>query len=132
MNIITKCGSVLLVAALPLSAKANQEPTATKHEQRWTGTVTAVNAQNKTLTGEHWEFAEIFNIGDKCAISTVDNKEAALGDLRAGEKVRIRYQKVEGVLVADRIVEKALRCDGTVRSVDKRAGIVTIEEGPLY
>ena len=52
--------------------------------------------------------------------------------MRAGEKVRIRYQKVDGVLVANRIAEKALRCEGTVRSVDKHAGTVTIEEGPLY
>jgi len=109
MNMIRNCGFVFLIAVLPVSAKASQEPTARKHERCWTGTLTAVNTQGRALTGEHWHFSKTFYLGEKCAISTVDNKEASLADLRPGEKVRIRYQDTEGVLVADRIAERALR-----------------------
>lgn len=132
MNNIKNIGYTVLIAALPLSAKGDQGRSEPKHEQVWIGTITVVDTKAKTLTGEHWRFAKSFDLGQKCAISTVDNKEAALGDLRPGEKVNIRYQQAEGVLVADRITEQALRYDGRVQSVDQKAGTITMEERPLY
>jgi hypothetical protein len=120
------------MATLPVSAQANQPPTERNSESTWTGTVTAVSAQNKTLTGKYWWFSKTFNFGQRCAISTVDNKEASLTDLRPGEQVKVQYQDVEGVLVADRIVEQALHYGGTVHAVDPKAGTVTMEQPPLY
>ena len=132
MKTIMKLGAGLLLAVVPAGAQANPEPAPISHEKCWTGDVTVVNTQNKTLTGEHWQFSKTFYLGEKCPISTVDNHDATLSDLRPGEKVRIRYRSVEGVLVADRIVEEALHYKGTVQSVDPNTHTLTMAEAPLY
>lgn len=124
--------SVVLGVTLPVCLFAGQEVTGVKHERYWTGTITAVDTQNNTVSGTHWMVGDTFDIGQKCAIDTIDNKEAKLGDLRPGEKARIEYREVEGVRVADRIAELALRYDGTVHSVDQTAGVITMAEAPLY
>jgi hypothetical protein len=132
MKTIMNTGFVLLLAALPAGVNANPDPATQGQESYWTGTLTAVNTGEKTLRGERWRLPKTFHLGVQCAISTIDNKQAALGDLRPGEEVQIRYQDAEGVLVADRIAEKALRYNGSVRDVDLKAGTVTMAEAPLY
>jgi len=116
----------------PVVASADQEMAVKKNESTWTGTVAAVNPQNSTITGKWWWFTKTFNLGDNCAISVPDKNEGALSDLRPGEKVKIRYQDVEGVLVADRITERPLHCRGTVRDVDRNAKTVMIEGNTAY
>lgn len=101
-------------------------------EKTWQGTLSAVNTQDNTVMAKHWGFTETFHLGDKCAIMAVDKKEAPLSDLRPGEKVKISYQELEGVRVANRITERALHYGGTVHAVDASAGTVTMAEAPLY
>ena len=101
-------------------------------EETWTGTLTAVNAREKTFKAEHLLFTKTFSLGEQCAISTLDNQKAALSDLRPGEKVKVRYQAVEGVLVADQVAERPLHYTGTVQAIDPMARTVTMEEPPLY
>jgi hypothetical protein len=124
MNTIMKYGFVALLAALPVSVRAG--------EQTWTGTITAVNGQEKTLTGKSFLFSKTFNLGDHCAIATVDNREASLTDLRPGEQAKVHYRDVEGVLVADRITAKALHYTGRIKAIDPTAKTVTMEEAALY
>jgi hypothetical protein len=132
MRTVTTIGILVLVSAFAVGAYAEPQMGARKNEQNWGGTLTAVNAQDNTVTGQHWWSTETFHAGKNCAIVAVDKKEAALSDLRPGEKVKIRYQDVEGVRVADRIVERALHDGGTVQAVDAKAGTVTMQEPPLY
>ena len=132
MNTITKCAFVALAAAVPFDVQANQMPTQKHSEDTWTGTLTAVNAQEKTFKGEHWLFTKTFDLGAQCAISTLDNQKAALSDLRPGEKVKVHYQDVEGVLVVDHIAESPLHYTGTIHAVDPVAQTLTMEEPPLY
>lgn len=120
------------MAAFPVGAQTKQAAAGTTRDRSWTGTVTCVNAQDNTLRGKRGFFTKTFDLGGKCPISTVDKKEAALSDLRPGERVTIHYQDVEGVLVARRIAEKPLHYAGTVHNIDSKAGIVTMEETPLY
>ena len=132
MNSITRCGFLALMIALPLSVRAGQQPGRTANEKTWYGTVTAVNTRDHTLTVKRVWFTRTFNIGEHCAIAAIDKKEAALSDFSPGEKVRVHYQNAEGVLVADRITERALRYEGTVQAVDQEARTVTMEQAPLY
>lgn len=132
MNTITRYALASLVAALPVSAKADQRAAAKVNDGTWTGTLTAVSEVNKSFTGEHGLFTKTFKLGENCSISTLEKKKAALGDLRPGEKVTIHYHRAEGVLIANRIAERPLRYTGTVHSVDQKAGILTMEEAPLY
>ena len=115
-----------------VSLLAKQQSTERNSGKTWAGTVTAVSAQNKTLTGKHWLFSRTFNLGEKCDISTVDSEKASLTDLHPGEQVRVHYQNAEGILVADRIAEWPLHYTGTVHAIDQKARTVTMEEVPLY
>ena len=132
MRKITNIGVLVLLAALPTSLNASQQALDRHHEKTWEGTLTAVDTQDNTVKGEHWGATRTFHLGNNCIVVVIDKKEAALSDLRAGEKVRIHYQNAEGVFVADHIAERALRYDGTVKAVDSRAGTITMAEAALY
>ncbi len=132
MNSITRYGALALMIALPLGVRAGQQPGGTTNEKTWFGTVGAVNTQDNTLTVKRGWFTKTFSIGEHCAVAAIDKKEAALSDLSPGERVLVRYQNAEGVLVADRIVERALRYEGTVQAMDQKAATVTMEQAPLY
>jgi hypothetical protein len=132
MRTITKLGLVILMTALPAGVKASQPSAESNHEQTWTGTLTAVNTQNESLTGGHWWYHETFNVGKHCAISTVDKAHAGLADLRPGEEARIRYREAEGVRVADHVSERPLHYTGTVQAVNAKQRMVTMAEAALY
>ncbi len=132
MKNITKLSLWLAVSSLPLGLFASTARAAEGHECTWNGTVTAVNPQDKIVTAKGWFQTKTFNIGARCGITAVDKPQAALTDLRPGDKVRIRYQKSGGVLVADRIDERALKVTGTLQSVDPKTGVVGLEAPPLH
>ncbi len=133
MKTISTMGLLALLVAVPLGLKAGEQTSSMNNEQSCTGTLTALNPQDNTMAVRPplW-FARTFHIGQKCAVSSLDKSSAVLSDLRPGEKVEIRYQNVQGVLVADRITERALRYDGTVRDVNQKDGTVTMAQAPLY
>ena len=132
MKTISKMTLLSLLVALPLGVKAGDQTASMNNEQRCNGTLTAVNAQDNTMTVRPLWFNKTFHIGQNCAVSALDKSTAAVSDLRPGEKVEIRYQDVQGVLVANRITERALRYDGTVQEVNQKNGTVTMAEAPLY
>ncbi len=134
MITIKNIGLLALAVALPVGGSAYAQSTEPSQENTWTGKLTAVNAQDNRVKGEHWRLAgtRTFNLGRNCAISTIDKKEASLSDLRPGERVWIRYRDVEGVLVTDRIVEQGQHFRGTVGSIDSKDRTVTMTEAPLY
>jgi hypothetical protein len=117
---------VAIVTVLPVSALASHE------EKSWTGTLTAVKPGGKVITATDSLHMRTFDLGSHCAVSTMDNQAAALSDLRPGEQVVIRYQSVHGALVANSITEKALRCTGSIQTVDSREGVITVSEGSLF
>ena len=131
-NTMTTLGSLLLVSILSVSAKADQQTSETRHEKTWRGTLTEVNAQNRTIRCERWMVTETFRLGDHCVVSAIDKTDATLSDLHPGEKVEIQYQKGEGVRVAERIAERALSYVGRVRDMDRRDRIVTIENKAFH
>ncbi|HZF00937.1 MAG TPA: DUF5666 domain-containing protein [Methylomirabilota bacterium] len=67
-----------------------------------------------------------FNIGSSCAFVLWDNPAGAMSDLRAGEKVKVSYQNANGVLVADRIEQKMMREEGTVKAIEQAAHTMTL------
>src|SRR5690242_14193990 len=99
MQTKTKLGLVLLVSVLPIAAIA----AGAESEKVWRGTLIAVDTQDKTVTAKKWYITRTFNVGDNCTIAALNKKDASLSDLSPGEKVRIRYQESQGVLLADRI-----------------------------
>jgi hypothetical protein len=95
--------------------------------------------------------SQTFKVDDGCKVVTPDKKQATLADLKVGDKVNIRYQSQNGVLVADRIVvpqprtakqpktsspsghpqqppkpTNELRAHGTITGINPQANTVTI------
>ena len=128
MSKIRVLGYWTLVSLLPLGASAGGPTCSAKSEAAWTGRLTAVNADNHTITAKSWWQSRTFNVGSTCAISTMDKKTAALSDLRPGEKVRVRYQTAGGVRIAERIGVEPLHLTGTVQAVDQTARTLTLEQ----
>ena len=69
-----------------------------------------------------------FNLGDSCTFVLMDKSSGSIGDLRPGEKITVNYQNAHGVLVADRIEQKPMTCEGTVKHIDPAAHTMKLRE----
>jgi len=127
--IVIECA--VLTALYPALARADQPSAREDSQKTWTGALVAVDAEDNTVSGKHLFTRETFHLGRDCVISAVDKSRASLSDLRPGEKVAIQYQNAEGVLVANRINEKALSYSGAVYAVDETTHALTMEEPPI-
>ncbi len=125
MNTIKAIHLLVLGVTLPLVAGAAEKGTS------WAGTLTSVR-EAKTITVSDALQTRTFELSPDCAIITGDNKAGTLNDLQPGEQVVIRYQRENGELVADSISEKVLRYTGSVRSIDSKDGLVTVETKSVW
>jgi hypothetical protein len=132
MKTIRQYGVIALLATLPLGVQAGQAKSEKNHDERWSGAVTSVNTANKSVTGTSWLASKTFNLGENCAIVTLDKKEGSLADLRPGDKIKVHYRDVEGVLVADRIAERPLHYSGRVHAINEQTRTLTMHEPALY
>jgi Cu/Ag efflux protein CusF len=101
------------IAALALSftepvraqdTSTNAPPPKMKRHQ-FTGEVTAIDAKAGTvIVKKAGADSKTFKIGEKTKYSTADKKDAALADIKVGDKVTVSYTEDEGgVLTAHKI-----------------------------
>jgi Cu/Ag efflux protein CusF len=121
------CASVLTLTALP--SAADQATTAAKPDKIYAGTVVSVNPNGRTIEVKGLLFSKNFNLGENCAYVLWNKPAGAIGDLRAGEKVKIAYQDASGVLVADRIKQEPMTDQGMVKAIDPAAHTLTLRSG---
>ena len=122
-------GLSVLTATAAITALADQAATAARSEKSYTGTVTAVDPNERMLSVKGWTMMnKKFNLGDNCAYTLLDKNAGTINDLRPGEKVTINYQNASGVLVADRVTQQALRYEGMVKSIDMNARVLTLHD----
>lgn len=119
------CASVLTLTALPAAAD-QQAATAAKPDKTYTGTVISVNPNERVLHVRGLMLSKDFNLGDSCAFVLMDKSSGAMNDLRPGEKITVNYQDAHGVLVADRVEQKPMSYEGTVKSIDPAAHTLTL------
>jgi hypothetical protein len=119
---ISRYGILALAALVPLCAGA-------KSEASWTGMVTAMNTDSHTVSAETWWRTLRFYVGNDCAISTPEKANAALKDIRAGEKVTVSYRKQGSLRIADRIQVHSLYTTATVLAIDAKDRLLTLDEG---
>ncbi len=118
--------AAFLTATAVFRASADQATTTVQPEKNYTGTVVSVDPKELTLTAKGWIFSKRFNLGAACSYATLDKSPGTVGDLRPGEKVVIRYQDANGVLVADRVEQLPMRYVGMVKTVDPGAHTLTL------
>ena len=91
------------------------------------GTVSAVDAVEKTVSVKGTMFSKTFNASDACKVSLEDKPEAALSDLRVGQKVDVRYQDAQGVLVAGQITQHNLMLKGYITKIDPAKRMLAVK-----
>jgi Cu/Ag efflux protein CusF len=71
---------------------------------RYTGEVTAIDEKAGTvIVKKEGAESKTFQIGEKTRYATTDKKEAAITDVKVGDKVTVTYMEEDGVLKAHKI-----------------------------
>jgi hypothetical protein len=128
---MTVCAS-LLASALALNSVRADDSTSTAGDKTCTGTVTAVDAGQHVVRISEFFFPRSFVLGDSCTVSVGENPNAAVTDLRPGQKIMVQYKDAHGVLVADRIEQQKLHYDGSVTAIDPANGMLTVWHSGHY
>ena len=94
-------------------------------EKRYTGMIVSADPKERTLTVKGTMFSKKeFILGDNCAYSFLytmlinNDGDGSASNLRGGEKVAVTYQDADGVLIADRIEQQPMQCNGIVKRID--------------
>jgi len=130
----TCTAATALVALLSLAqaspAADNGSCNAAMKEKTFTGDVTAVDAPEKTLSVKGFWLTRNFNTAADCKVSLGD-KAAALAELRPGQRVDVRYESDNGVLIARSIAQHDLAYTGRITAIDPAAHKLSVKEGLL-
>jgi Cu/Ag efflux protein CusF len=124
-------GASALTLATAFKAPADETATAAKPDKTYTGTVNAVDPNERTLDVKGIMLSKKFNLGDNCVYALWNKPAGAMGDLRPGEKVTIAYQNVDGVFVADRVEQQPMRYEGMVQAIDPTTHSLTLRRHGL-
>jgi Cu/Ag efflux protein CusF len=94
-----------LVQAADTSTPTNataQTPKPKRHQ--YTGIITSIDAKASTvIVKKEGAESKTFKIGEKTRYATIDKKDAALTDIKVGDKVTVSFTEEDGVLIAHRI-----------------------------
>ncbi len=118
------------VVALNSTAAADPASTYSGPAKTFTGDVLAVDLSQHTVkVRSPWLIGKTFSLGAACAYAFLDGAPDAPAALHPGQKISVIYQSVDGVLVADRIMQRRLRFNGWVQAVDRNAHTLTVQPG---
>lgn len=116
-----------LTAALAMPVLADQATSAAKPDRTYTGMVVSVDHHEHLLTVSSWLFSKkSFNLGPACACKVLGKDTATADDLHPGQKVTVAYQDAQGVLIADRVTQQAMRYEGMVKTLDPATHTLTL------
>ena len=117
-----------LVCASPSFGDESPASEATHESGKvYKGTVSALDAAEKTVSVKGAMRSKTFNTSDACKVSLEDKPDAALSDLRVGQKVEVHYQSAQGVLVAGQITQHNLTLKGYITAVDSNKRTLAIK-----
>jgi hypothetical protein len=73
--------------------------------ESFSGLLDAIDVSGRTLRVKYLLTVKRFNLADDCEIIVNGRKGAKLADLKLGQSVDLNYENVDGVMVAQRIVQ---------------------------
>jgi hypothetical protein len=104
-SVIAVVSSALLWACASPVVAADEAP-AGKRSGAFMGTVESVDVKARTLKVKSDSSSMTFAVSKDAKIATGDKAEASLGDLKAGDDVKVQYETEKGVHVALHISPK--------------------------
>jgi Cu/Ag efflux protein CusF len=133
MRIITAATAATAFLGLASSSPASGTPATAQSqaqcEKVFKGNVTSVDVPDHILSVRSFLFRRNFNTGSDCRVSLQDKANAALGDLRPGQEVSIRYQDENGVLIARNIAQHDLVYSGHITAINPQQGTLLVRHG---
>jgi Cu/Ag efflux protein CusF len=120
-------GLALLIAASAVSVYGDDK--ASPDEQTTSGTISALDAREKSLKIQGVLFTKTFVLGDNCILAVGGRADASISEFRPGQKVTVAYRNVDGVLVADRVTQDRLFFTGEVSAIDTQNRVLTVRHG---
>jgi hypothetical protein len=121
---------IALAAAPQIGSAEGSSSTYSGPEKTFTGMVTAVDLNQHRLKARgDLLFGKTFNLGAACSYVFLDNPQATPAGLHPGQKIQVIYQSVDGVLVADRVMQLRMSFSGWVKAVDPKAHTLTVQPG---
>jgi Cu/Ag efflux protein CusF len=115
-----------LAVTMTFRAAADPAAGAAKQEKLCTGMVAAIDAKDRTLGVRGFFSTKKFNLGQSCVFTLADRNAGAIDDLRPGQKVTVSYFDAGGVLVADAVVQLAIRSEGVVKTINPEKHELTL------
>ena len=94
--------AVAFSLAAPVRAQDAPKPEKPKRHQ-FTGVIESIDAKAGSAIVKKDTESKTFKIVEKTKYSTIDKKEAALADIKVGDKVTVTYTEEGGVLTAHKI-----------------------------
>lgn len=119
----------LLGLAWANTALGDDSCNAAQKEKSFKGNVVAVDAPDRTISVKGLFFTRNFNTATDCKVSFQDKPVASLAELRPGQKVDVRYDENNGVLIARQIAQHDLIFAGHITAIDLAARTLTLKEG---
>jgi hypothetical protein len=86
-------------AGMTTAAKGSPEPASFEFD----GTIGRIDADNGSITVEHWPLSKKFKVPPECEIEVSTNATATLVQLKVNDPVIVAYSEVGKDLVANRI-----------------------------
>jgi len=124
-------GATLVVAALQFAAPASAEDQAGRKQHSTTGTINAVDANQRAVKVRHLLLTRDFNLANDCAIAVGNKTQANVADLKPGMEVDVCYTDADGVRVATRIEQQKVSRTGSIQAVDTQNRKLTLDQGAL-
>jgi Cu/Ag efflux protein CusF len=94
--------AVAFAFTAPVRAQDAAKPEKPKRQQ-FTGLIESIDAKAGTVIVKKDTTSKTFKIVEKTKYSTADKKDAAIADIKVGDKVKVAYTEENGVATAHKI-----------------------------
>jgi Cu/Ag efflux protein CusF len=127
MQTLIGMGAAAVALQIAGLARADEQPAV--KDRSFDGTISAVDATERTLTVKEFLLVKTFHLGKDCALGVGNKKRATLADLKPGMEVEVNYKESGGVLVANRIAQKEMRFAGSIKQIAPKEHKLAVERG---
>ncbi|MGP8198475.1 MAG: hypothetical protein ACLQU4_03110 [Limisphaerales bacterium] len=121
--------AVALMSLAQVSRASGNECSAAHKEKTFTGNVTVVDPQDKTLSVKGLFFTRNFSTAADCKVSLENKPDASLAELRPGQRVLVHYENDNGVLIAMCVAQRDLSYTGRITAIDPAARTLALRDG---
>ena len=100
---VLSIAAVALAFTAPVRAQDAATPPPKPKPQHFTGLIESIDAKAGTVVVKKCTESKSFKIVEKTKFATADKKEAAIADIKVGDKVNVAYTEENGVATAHKI-----------------------------